>query len=103
MIFRSWLSKGFASCAPPRRPVAGRWRPHRKPLQRDRWGSMGIDCSAARLLDAGWLKLSWPQLNSGRFAWFRKVAGFDALSGVPHARAPEESSDSWFGISRKTL
>ena len=31
----------------------------------------------------------------------RLLAGFDALSGFPHARAPEESADSWFEISRK--
>ena len=31
------------------------------------------------------------------------LAGFDALSGVPHARAPEESADSWFEISRTVL
>ena len=33
----------------------------------------------------------------------RLLAGFDALSGVPHARAPEESADSWFEISRRVL
>ena len=94
---------------------------------------MGIECSIARLLDAGgwlrlsaggWLKLSWPHLTSGgRFAcWFRKVAGwlrcfvwgltrsssggvggFDALSGVPRARPPDESEDSWFEIFRRLM
>ena len=33
----------------------------------------------------------------------RLLAGFDALPGVPHARAPEESADSLFEISRKLL
>ena len=33
----------------------------------------------------------------------RLLAGFDALSGLPHARAPEESADSWFEISRRLL
>ena len=33
----------------------------------------------------------------------RSLAGFDALSGVPHARALEESADSWFEISKKLL
>ena len=31
------------------------------------------------------------------------LAGFDALSGVPYARAPEESADSLFDIFRKLL
>ena len=31
------------------------------------------------------------------------LAGFDALSEVPHARAPKESADSWFEISRRLL
>ena len=31
------------------------------------------------------------------------LAGVDALSGVPHARAPEESTDSWFEITRRLL
>ena len=33
----------------------------------------------------------------------RLLAGFYALSGVPHARAPEEWADSWFEISRGLL
>ena len=33
----------------------------------------------------------------------RLLAGFDALSGVPHARAPEESAGSWFEIFRRLL
>ena len=33
----------------------------------------------------------------------RLLAGFDAVSGVPHARAPEESADCWFEIFRKLL
>ena len=33
----------------------------------------------------------------------RLLAGFDALSGVPHGRAPEESQGSWFEISRRLL
>ena len=31
------------------------------------------------------------------------LAGFDALSGVPHARASAELADSWFEISRDLL
>ena len=33
----------------------------------------------------------------------RLLAGFDALSGVPHAQAREESADSGFEISRWLL
>ena len=69
----------------------------------------------ARLLDAGswlklraggWLGLSWAHLNSGgrlNVGSERLLAGFDALSGVPHARPPEESADSWFEISKRLL
>ena len=74
-----------------------------------------------KLRAGGWLGLSWAHLDSGgRFAccfrniagWLRMLcllscvspsieyvrserllAGFDALSGVSHARAPEESAD----------
>ena len=33
----------------------------------------------------------------------RLLVGFDDLFGVPHARALEESADSWFGISMRLL
>ena len=33
----------------------------------------------------------------------RLLACFDALSGLPHARALTESADSWFEISRGLL
>ena len=33
----------------------------------------------------------------------RLLAGLDALCGVPHGRAPEESADSWFEMSSGLL
>ena len=69
-----------------------------------------FDGSIARLLDAGgWLRLraggclGLAGLTSTLVAALhvgseRLLAGFDALSGVPHARAPEGSADSWFEI-----
>ena len=74
-----------------------------------------FDCSIARLLDAGgWLRLeaggclSLAGLTSTLVAALhvgseRLLAGFDALSGGSHARAPEESADAWFEISRRLL
>ena len=89
-----------------RQPLAGRWRPHRKPLKLRGFDlKVRFDCSIARLLDAGgwlrlraggWLRLSWGHLNSGgRFAcWFGKVAGW--LRYFP-------GNTDGFGISRKLL
>ena len=41
--------------------------------------------------------------NTHGFAFPKWLADFDDLSGVTHARAPEESADSWFEISRWLL
>ena len=86
------------------------------------WESMGIDghpwASIVRLLVCSMLAagfgsvlvagLGLAGLTSTPVAALhvsseRLLAGFDALSGVSHARAPEESASSWFEIARELL
>ena len=60
------------------------------------------------MLAAGLAGLSLAGLTSTLLAALhagseRLLAGFDALSSVPRARAPEESADSWFEVFRKLL
>ena len=88
------------------------WRqyrgPHRKPLKLQGFDlKVRFDCSIARVLNAGgWLKLrarglvglGLAGLTSTMVAALhggseKLLAGFDALSGVSHARAPEESAN----------
>ena len=84
------------------RPAASRWGPQRKLLKLRGFDlKVRFDGSIARLLGLGLglvVGLGLAELTSTLVTALhvgseRLLAGFDALSGVSHARAPEKSAD----------
>ena len=63
----------------------------------------GLGLGLGQVVDLGLAGLTSTLVATLHVGSERLLAGFDALSGVSHARAPNESADSWLEISRRLL